>query len=61
MVGTLGSVTTNTIETLMGLKGWMSVLNVSISPVHVYIVYPKIGKHYLHLPQEVRDSYYCTT
>ena len=60
MVGTLGSVTMNTIETLMGLKGWMSVLNVSISPVPVYIVYSKIGKHNLH-PRVVRDSYYCTT
>ena len=44
MVGTLVFVTTNTIETLMGLKGWMSVLNVSISPVPVYIVYPKKEK-----------------
>ena len=36
----------------------MSVLNVSISPVHVYIVYPKIGKHYLHL-RVVSDLNHC--
>ena len=60
MVGTLGSVTMNTIETLMGLKGWMSVLNVSTSPVHVYIVYPKTEKLYLH-PRVVRDSYYLNS